>query len=199
MTSTNERPDPLTARGIKLQGEYFADCNLLLNIIAKDMESHEELEQQVKELVAQVEQLRVAALLAIEYIDAIPSYLQLPTMPGFDRDWFDETLSCNNKGKIQNSGYSGEHTIKTQSREETMIILMRDEDGKPTVWCDPEIADLVLLLNIGGIRTVASCSGHGHRPGIIVLADGRELIVARNFEEARKIDTMFPGINGEPL
>lgn len=58
MTSTNERPDPLTARGIKLQGEYFADCNLLMNIIAKGMESHEELEQQVKELVAQVGRLR---------------------------------------------------------------------------------------------------------------------------------------------
>lgn len=164
--------------------------------------TYEELEQQVKELVAQVEQLRVAALLAIEYIDAIPSDLQLPTMPGFDRDWFDETLSCNNKGctviKIQNSGYSGEHTIKTQSREDIMVTLMRDENGKPTVWCDPEIADLVLLLNIGGIRTIASCSGHGHRPGNIVLADGRELIIARNFEEARKIDRMFPGINGEP-
>lgn len=86
----------------------------------------------------------------------------------------------------------------SQSRESSMVVLERDEYGKPAVWCDPEIADLVSALNEAGIRTVASCSGHGHRPGNIMLADGRELVIARDFDEARKIDAMFPGINGEP-
>lgn len=84
------------------------------------------------------------------------------------------------------------------SRESSMVVLERDEHGKPAVWCDPEIADLVSALNEAGIRTVASCSGHGHRPGNIMLADGRELVIARDFDEARKIDTMFAGIDGEP-
>lgn len=88
--------------------------------------------------------------------------------------------------------------IPAESRESRMVVLERDEDGTPTVWCDPEIADLVSALNKAGIRTIASCSGHGHRPGNIMLADGRELVIARDFDEARKIDAMFPGINGEP-
>lgn len=88
--------------------------------------------------------------------------------------------------------------VPVESRESRMVVLERDEDGTPTVWCDPEIADLVSALNKAGIRTVASCSGHGHRPGNIVLADGRELVIVRDFDEARKIGAMFPGINGEP-
>src|SRR5690606_22195454 len=43
------------------------------------------------------------------------------------------------------------------------------------VFCDPCIAPLVAALNAASIETVASCCGHGHRPGVIVLRDGREL------------------------
>lgn len=48
---------------------------------------------------------------------------------------------------------------------------------KPGVWCDPCIASVVVALNAWGIKTVASCCGHGERPGSIVLADGRELTI----------------------
>lgn len=83
------------------------------------------------------------------------------------------------------------------ARESTMIVIERD-NGKPTVWCDAEIADIVRALNSCGLKTVASCSGHGHRPGIISLEDGRELVIARDFAEARKIDALFPiNINGD--
>ncbi len=83
-------------------------------------------------------------------------------------------------------------------RESQMVVIDRDETGWPSIWCDPEIADIVRALNKGGVKTVASCSGHGFRPGNIALADGRELIVARDFTEARKIGKMFPvDINGE--
>lgn len=58
MEPTNNTFDPLTARGIKLQGEYFADCNLLVDIIAKDTEAYKELERERNELVAQVDRLQ---------------------------------------------------------------------------------------------------------------------------------------------
>ncbi len=84
------------------------------------------------------------------------------------------------------------------SRESKMVTIKRDETGNPTVWCDPEIADLVKALNDGGIATIASCSGHG-RAGVISLADGRELIIAKDFAEARRIEAAPPTVvNGWP-
>lgn len=68
------------------------------------------------------------------------------------------------------------------SREERMIVLQRDSDGTPTVWCDPEIADIVCALNSCGLKTVASCSGHGVKPGGIALADGRQLLLLESLE-----------------
>ncbi len=80
-----------------------------------------------------------------------------------------------------------------------MVVIERDADGTPTVWCDPEIADLVVALNKAGVRTVASCSGHEHRPGSIALADGRWLTIASDRETHRRIESMFPvDINGNP-
>lgn len=64
---------------------------------------------------------------------------------------------------------------------------------RPDVWCDPCLAPLVAALNSGDLPTVqsrnghplatiASCCGHGRRPGTIALADGRWLIVASQAE-----------------
>lgn len=64
------------------------------------------------------------------------------------------------------------------------------------VELDRCIAGLVETLNKAGYRTVASCCGHGNRPGSIAFANGQELIVARNYDEARQIDAMFPDIHG---
>lgn len=83
------------------------------------------------------------------------------------------------------------------NREDKMVVLTRDADGTPTTWCDPEIVDLVTVLNTNGLRTVASCSGHGHRPGFISLQDGRVLLVCASLDEARKADSLWPDINGE--
>lgn len=77
------------------------------------------------------------------------------------------------------------------SRESRMVVISRDKKGKPTVWCDPEIVDLVKALNDGGIPTKASCSGHGERNGNIALQDGRELIIANNWEDARRIERLI--------
>lgn len=69
-----------------------------------------------------------------------------------------------------------------QPPEPAMVVLRRHPDGTPSVWCDPCIADLVAALNTGGLRTVASCCGHGRQPGNIALADGRELVLTTREE-----------------
>lgn len=63
------------------------------------------------------------------------------------------------------------------NREAAMTVVERDDRGVPTVWCDPCLAPLVKALNDGGIRTVASCCGHGRMDGTVALADGRELLI----------------------
>lgn len=79
--------------------------------------------------------------------------------------------------------------------EPAMVVLER-KDGRPAVWCDPCIAPLVAALNSGGLRTVASCCGHGRRPGQIALADGRELFITPDYEAARRVDAAFPSAHG---
>lgn len=72
-----------------------------------------------------------------------------------------------------------------------MVVLERSEAGVPTVWCDPCIAPLVAGLNSAGLRTIASCCGHGRQPANIALSDGREIIVARTHREARRVEAIL--------
>lgn len=87
-------------------------------------------------------------------------------------------------------------TMGTMGRDEPTVPVHIHDKGRADV--DVTIAPLVDALNRAGIATVASCSGHGQRPGSVALADGRELIVTRNFEEARYLEGFFNGANGEP-
>lgn len=82
------------------------------------------------------------------------------------------------------------------SREDNMVVIERDEFGVPSVWCDKEIAHIVKALNDAGIKTVASCSGHGMRPCSIILENGTELIITTQ-EQARELDGLWWDINGE--
>jgi hypothetical protein len=76
------------------------------------------------------------------------------------------------------------------------IKMARLADG---VFCDPCIAPLVAALNAAGIHTVASCCGHGFRPGWIALRDGRQLTVCRSLDEQHRVDALFTtDINGDP-
>lgn len=68
-------------------------------------------------------------------------------------------------------------------------------DGVPRD-IDECIYDLVEKLNKIGLKTVACCCGHGNRPGSIAFADGTEFIMC-SFEQARKLDHVFPDIHGE--
>jgi hypothetical protein len=81
-----------------------------------------------------------------------------------------------------------------QNEEGTVIV----QTDRGPVDVDTSIAGIVDALNKAGVPTIASCSGHGFRPGNIALRDGREIIIARNFEEGRMIDKLFPiGASGE--
>lgn len=57
------------------------------------------------------------------------------------------------------------------NREAAMTVL------SPGIWCDPCLAPLIGALNDGGLPTIASCCGHGHSPGRVMLADGRQIFV----------------------
>lgn len=91
-----------------------------------------------------------------------------------------------------------DHSNEPGGREAAMTVLSEK------VWCDPCIAPIVKALNDADLTTVASCCGHGRRPGRISLTDGRELFIGSSFEEGQAIDLAlngagFPGINGERL
>jgi hypothetical protein len=84
-----------------------------------------------------------------------------------------------------------DHSGDPGGREAAMIVLdpgTPERHGRDGVWCDPCIAPLVKALNDAGIRTVASCCGHGTANGNIMLGDGRELLIAADFEAGRAFE-----------
>lgn len=56
---------------------------------------------------------------------------------------------------------------------------------------DACIAHIVAALNAGGVSTVASCCGHKNPFGTITLADGRELLVIRDFKSTRRAEKLL--------
>ena len=56
---------------------------------------------------------------------------------------------------------------------------------------DPCLMSLIASLNEAGLKTTASCCGHGLKPGNIALDDGREVLIARSWEEARKMESVI--------
>lgn len=67
-----------------------------------------------------------------------------------------------------------------------------------TLMVDACIAPIVDALNRAGLKTIASCCGHGKQPSNIVLKDGREVVIAPDYESARVMDKLFPPINPWP-
>lgn len=91
---------------------------------------------------------------------------------------------------------SADDAPKPQSEEGVIVLQL----ARGPVEVDTSIAPIVAALNAAGAETAASCSGHGFRPGNIALRDGREIIIARNFTEGRRIDRLFPiGADAEPI
>lgn len=69
------------------------------------------------------------------------------------------------------------------------------QERKTVKGIDSCIAPIVAALNAAGCTTISSCCGHGKRPGQIALADGRELIIAPDYETARAVVKAFPPTN----
>ena len=67
----------------------------------------------------------------------------------------------------------------------TVVVLT-----KQVVEIDSCISALVDALNYGGVETTASCCGHGKGPGSIVLADGRELVIAASRAQAEQLQNV---------
>jgi len=91
-----------------------------------------------------------------------------------------------------------DHSNDPGGKEAAMVTVY------PGVWCDPCIAPLVKALNECealpaapsrlnpiGIRTLASCCGHGKAPGRIALADRRELFILPDFASARETEDIL--------
>ena len=51
---------------------------------------------------------------------------------------------------------------------------------------DACLAPLVQALNDAGIVTISSCCGHGKEDGVIILADGRQLVIRDGTKYHRK-------------
>lgn len=73
------------------------------------------------------------------------------------------------------------------NREAAMTVVEQDAGGKATVWCDPCIAPIVTALNAHGLRTIASCCGHGKQPGRITLSGGKELLLLPDLASANEL------------
>ncbi len=70
-------------------------------------------------------------------------------------------------------------------------------NGLRVAYVDLCIQPIVQALNDAGLQTLASCCGHGRRPGSIVLEDGRELLIAPDGATARRMDRGFPPLADE--
>jgi hypothetical protein len=64
--------------------------------------------------------------------------------------------------------------------------------------CDPCLAPYVQALNDAGLDTLASCCGHGRRPGSIMMRSGQVLLILADRDEFGRVDGLWPGINDEP-
>jgi hypothetical protein len=72
-------------------------------------------------------------------------------------------------------------------------------ERRKVVDVDACLAPLVKTLNDAGYVTVASCCGHGKRPGDIILADGRELHIMPDFATSRRADRLYDALGFQPI
>lgn len=85
-----------------------------------------------------------------------------------------------------------------QGSEMIEVKLAHTTKGKKThAKVDRCIASIIQMFNDAGYQTVASCCGHGVRPGVISLENGTELILCYSYEQTRMIEKLYPGLHEE--
>jgi hypothetical protein len=88
-----------------------------------------------------------------------------------------------------------DHTNDPGGRESAMVVLdpgTPERHGRDGVWCDPCLVPLVKALNDGGVRTIASCCGHGDADGWIGLEDGRQLGIYSSLDRIHEVRNARP-------
>lgn len=86
-----------------------------------------------------------------------------------------------------------DHTGYPGGREAAMIVIdpgTPERHGRDGIWCDPCIEPLIRALNNAGLRTIASCCGHGASNGWVGLKDGRDIVIFPDHETT--IKTLHP-------
>lgn len=78
---------------------------------------------------------------------------------------------------------------------DTVVLTVHERP----VDVDRCIAPLVQALNEAGLRTIASCCGHGRRPGQVALADGREVFVVPDYETAQALNQRLDALGFRPI
>ena len=66
------------------------------------------------------------------------------------------------------------------------------------IHVDRCIAPIVRALHMCHVTTLASCCGHGVRPGHILLQNGRQVWITWNREQAERISALFGPCNPPP-
>lgn len=64
---------------------------------------------------------------------------------------------------------------------EVKLCKPREVSGRIAVSVDSCIAPLVQALNDANIETMGSCCGHNKIEGDILLADGRRIVIQKNY------------------
>ncbi|NIR31678.1 MAG: hypothetical protein GWN84_20675 [Gammaproteobacteria bacterium] len=114
-------------------------------------------------------------------------------------DWrYEDTNEAVSTVERAAAGRACAHTACTAGRYEGDVLVDIGLAAGP-ISVDPCIADLVQALNATGLPTVASCCGHGRRPGRITLKDGRELHVTFSQDAANELQGRYPDIHGRPI
>ncbi len=85
-----------------------------------------------------------------------------------------------------------------ENREAAMVIIREgtpERLGRDGIWCDPCLVPLITALNDGGLPTTASCCGHGepNRPGWVILADGRCLLLLPDLPTMHRLEALVIG------
>ena len=105
----------------------------------------EMLEQKRADQDAELAQLRIesaglrkALAAALEWIDAVPKTIVLPSMPGFDRDWVDTTLAS------PASDWLADHDAKVRKATLTQAVSkIWQQLGTAPSWRLQKVADLL--------------------------------------------------------
>jgi len=74
--------------------DSYCVCDLgLFKVYGDELEHSREAIDADARLIAAAPELLEALEAALKWIDAVPMDVQLPTMPGFDRDWVNSTIA----------------------------------------------------------------------------------------------------------